>query len=93
MFTSYPFTSRNDQDVISPYKCRYKIKWTGDQNNEKYSLGDHLLIQYIIFFTNIIRIVAKTVRRVTNEVSAVKESTIEQLSLFAVAMIDSRILR
>ena len=32
----------SDQDRISPYN----IKQTGDENKEKYLLGDHKLIQY-----------------------------------------------
>ena len=37
-----------------------------DENKEKYQFGDDYLIQYLILWTNIIRIVWLTVRGITN---------------------------
>ena len=61
----------SDQDRISPYN-HYNIKQTSDENKEKYLLGDHKLIQYLILRINIIRIVWQTVRRITDEIFGVK---------------------
>ena len=55
-----------------PLQYHYNIKQTGDENKEKYILGDHKLIQYWILRTNIIRIVWQTVRRITDEIFGVK---------------------
>ena len=44
-----------------------------DENKEQYQLGDHKLIQYQIFQTNITRTVWQIVRRISKEVLRVKE--------------------
>ena len=48
------------------------IKQISDENKEKYQFGDNQLIQYSILWTNIIRIVWLTVRRITNLVWELK---------------------
>ena len=45
-------------------------------NKEKYHLWDFLLIQYIIVQSNIIIIVWKTVRKISNKILGVKGLTI-----------------
>ena len=43
-----------------------------DEKKEKDQFGDNKLIQYLILWTNIIRIVWLTVRRITNLVQELK---------------------
>ena len=43
-----------------------------DENKEKDKFGDNQLIQYLILWTNIIRIVWLTIRRITNLVQESK---------------------
>ena len=64
----------SDQDRISPYIINtekgyepwYNINQIRNEDKEKYQFGDNVFIQYLILWTNIIRIVWLTVRRVTN---------------------------
>lgn len=49
-------TMVSDQDRIS----FYIIKQTSDESEEKYGIGDYLMIQYQILQTNIIRIVCQS---------------------------------
>ena len=54
------------------FQYQYNIKQTGDENIEKYQLGDYKLIQYQFLQTNITRTVWTIVRRITNEILEVK---------------------
>ena len=55
------------------WQYQYNIKQKSNENKEKYQLGGHKLIQYQIFQTNITRTVWQIVRRISKEVSGVKE--------------------
>ena len=52
---------------------------------KKHQLGDYYLIQYQLLGDNIIRIVRKTVRRISNEITGVKGlNYIDDLSRYTV---------
>ena len=52
------------------------IKQTSDENKEKYQLEDYKFIQYQILQTNIIIIVWKSVRRITDDILGVEGFTL-----------------
>ena len=54
----------NDKEIISSHN----IKYTSDENEEEYHLGEYQLIQYKILWTDIVIIVWKTVERIANEI-------------------------
>ena len=67
-----PLTPLSNQDRISPYNIKYIIKQISDGNKEKYQLGNYYLIHHQILHTNILSIIWQTVKRITNEILAVK---------------------
>ena len=52
----------NDKELISSHN----IKYTSDENEEEYHLGEYQLIQYKILWTDIVIIVWQTVERIAN---------------------------
>ncbi|RMX46274.1 hypothetical protein pdam_00000669, partial [Pocillopora damicornis] len=63
--------------LFGDQRCTLK---TGDENEEKYQLGDYKLIQYEILQTNITRTVWQTVRKITNEILGVKGLNVSETS-------------
>ena len=59
----------SDQDSLQ-HPCNFSQ--TSDENKEKYQLGDYQLIQQQILRTKIIRMVQKSVRRITDEILGMK---------------------
>ena len=62
-----------DQDRISPYNIKAISNRQVVSIKEKYKQGNYYLIQYQILWTNIIRNVKSTVRRITNEILEVED--------------------
>ena len=54
---------------------QFIIKQTSDENKEKCQLGHYYMIQYQVFWTNVIRIVRQTVKRITKKILEVKDLT------------------
>ena len=61
----------SDQDRNSPYNTNTIS--SRQVNKEKYPLRDYRLIQYQILRANIIRVVWKSVRRITTKILGIKE--------------------
>ena len=64
-----------DQDRISSNNIIFIIKQKSEANEEKYRLGEYLLIPTQIIPTNITRMVWETARRITHEILGLRGVT------------------